>query len=326
VKPPLKLVGGRPETSGAYRGSPRDWGRWGDYDEIGRANLLDPARVVAAAAEIRTGRRYSLALPICAPDGDLSLPGRTPLPTHVMTHDASHYADGREAPQAGGLQFTDDWLKLNCHGTTHMDGLGHTYADDTLWNGHAAETTVGGLRRASVAALAEKGIVGRAVLVDIARSEGAHHLEMHRVISLSDIVTALERQRTVILPGDTIILRTGIFRIFYEQGPAAFYEDFDEPGVGYSREVVDYFVEKDIAGLGTDTMSNERPHSVDLGADFPLHIFLQRNLGVIFHEALWLESWADDCAEDGRYAAFYIAAPLRLVGGSAAPMNPIVIK
>jgi hypothetical protein len=63
-----------------------------------------------------------------------------------------------------------------------------------------------------------------------------------------------------------------------------------------------------------------------MAADFPLHILLQRNLGITFHEALWLEEWANDCAADRVYSAFYVAAPLNLVRGSGAPMNPIVIK
>jgi hypothetical protein len=59
---------------------------------------------------------------------------------------------------------------------------------------------------------------------------------------------------------------------------------------------------------------------------FPLHVLLQRKLGVSFHEALWLEDWAADCARDEIFDAFYVTAPLRIARGSGAPMNPIVIK
>jgi hypothetical protein len=51
-----------------------------------------------------------------------------------------------------------------------------------------------------------------------------------------------------------------------------------------------------------------------------------RNLGVSVHEALWLEDWAADCAQDHVFDAFYVAAPLRIARGTGAPMNPIVIK
>lgn len=41
-----------------------NWGRWGSDDEIGTLNLITDEVVRAAAAEIRTGRRIPLALPL----------------------------------------------------------------------------------------------------------------------------------------------------------------------------------------------------------------------------------------------------------------------
>ncbi len=314
------------ESRDLFATARRDWGRWGDSDEIGRANLLDDIAVLQAAAGcIRTGKRFSLALPLCSPGGDPCLPGRMNA-VHFMTCDASHYQAGRKTKLAGGMQYIDDSMIVACHGTTHMDALGHAYADDTLWNGYDAATTTGGLSKASIGALAHRGVVGRAVLVDVARHEGVAHLPMHRQISLADLRATLDVQQTVLRPGDTLILRTGIFRVFYEQGAAAFYGEFDEPGVTYEPELVDFLADQDIAGLGSDTLCNEQQHAADIDAAFPLHVLLQRNLGIIFHEALWLEDWSTDCEQDGVYDAFYVAMPLNLVQGSGAPMNPIVIK
>lgn len=306
--------------------APKEWGRWGPHDEIGRANLLDESTVLAAAAEcIRTGKRFSLALPLCHPGGDPCLPGRTPAERRVHS-DESHYREGNLTPLRGGAQFVDDSLMLSCHGTTHMDALGHAYADKKLWNGYDADFTIGGLARAGVDALAHKGIVGRAVLVDVARHEGVAHLEMHRQVTLDQIRETLLHQGTQLARGDVLLIRTGIFNVFYEQGPAAFYESFDEPGLTYEPGLLDFLSEYDIVGLGSDTLCNERQYCDALAADFPLHVLLQRNLGITFHEALWLEAWAADCADDRAYSAFYVAAPLNLVHASGAPMNPIVIK
>jgi kynurenine formamidase len=207
-----------------------------------------------------------------------------------------------------------------------MDALGHAYVDGQLWNGYGADTTTGGLARASVGALARKGIVGRAVLVDVARREGVEHLDMHRQVTVEDLRDTLRQQETALVRGDVLLIRTGIFKVFYEQGADAFYESFDEPGLTYEPGLLDFLNDHDIVGLGTDTLCNERQHCGSMAADFPLHILLQRNLGITFHEALWLEDWANDCAGDRVYSAFYVAAPLRLVQGSGAPMNPIVIK
>jgi kynurenine formamidase len=312
------------DPSDTYANSPNEWLRWGPRDEIGRANLLDAERVLNAAKAIRTGRRYSLALPLCSPDGDPCFPGRAPA-THTMVRHEGHYASGDASPHRGGMQYTDDRLELACHGRTHMDALGHAYADSTIWNGHPAQSSPEGLPIADIAALAGKGVVGRAVLVDVARRTQRGHLGMHQSVSTDDILEALDSQGTVPQPGDIVILRTGIFQLFYEDAKR-FYAEFDEPGLEYSPDVVQLFTEWQIAGLGSDTLCNERVHSATIEADFALHVVLQRNLGITFHEALWLEDWAQDCDADRHYEAFYVAAPLRLVGGSGAPMNPIVIK
>jgi kynurenine formamidase len=309
----------------AYDRGPQDWGRWGPDDELGRVNLLEPAAVVRAAACIRSGKRFSLALPLCAPHGDPCLPGRIPA-THFMTRDEGHYRAGASEPFAGGMKFADDTIILACHGTTHMDALGHAYAGGEIYNGYEADSTTGGLRKASIEPLARQGVVGRALLADIAGHEGVRNLPMHRRISLQDIRGALDAAGATVQPGDILLIRTGIFRVFYEEGTSAFFDDFDEPGATYEPDLVEFLADSDVAGFGTDTLCNEQAHSSLVDAHFPLHVTLQRNLGITFHEALWLEEWAEDCRQDGRYDAFYVAAPLRIVRGTGAPMNPIVIK
>src|SRR5260370_11071793 len=42
----------------------RNWGRWGDDDEIGTLNLLTGDVVAAAAGEIKTGRRLAPGIPM----------------------------------------------------------------------------------------------------------------------------------------------------------------------------------------------------------------------------------------------------------------------
>jgi kynurenine formamidase len=314
-----------PGTLAAYGQGPRNWGRWGPEDEIGRVNLLDAAAVVRAATCIQSGKRFSLALPLCSPDGDPSLPGRIP-PTHFMNQDEGHYRAGVAEPLAGGMKFAEDTIIVACHGTTHMDALGHSYCGSELYNGYDANSTTGGLRKASIEPLARRGVVGRAILADVAGHEGVSNLPMHRRITLDDIRDTLGAQGVTVEPGDILLIRTGILRVFYDRGAAAFFEDFDEPGATYEPALVDFLAQSDIVGFGTDTLCNEQAHSSLQDAHFPLHVTLQRNLGITFHEALWLEEWAQDCRQDSRYEAFYVAAPLRIVQGTGAPMNPIVIK
>ena len=55
-----------------------NWGDFGDDDQIGRLNLLTPARVKRAALEIRDGRNFCLSLPLDYPGANRLNPARFP--------------------------------------------------------------------------------------------------------------------------------------------------------------------------------------------------------------------------------------------------------
>ena len=47
---------------------------------------------------------------------------------------------------------------------------------------------------------------------------------------------------------------------------------------------------------------------------------------MVFHEAMWLEDLAADCAKDRRWEGLYIAAPLKMTGVSGSRVNPLFAK
>src|SRR6476620_7683701 len=66
-EPPEYRVDANGKVVGATPGAHNNWGRFGDLDQIGTANLLTAERVAAAAQLVRTGKRFSLGLPIGRP-------------------------------------------------------------------------------------------------------------------------------------------------------------------------------------------------------------------------------------------------------------------
>ena len=105
-----------------------------------------------------------------------------------------------------------------------------------------------------------------------------------------------------------------------------FYGNFVEPGLTYSPELVQWFHDMEIPNLVTDTIANEVTTDPVSGVTLPLHNALMRNLGVTLTEIAWLDDLAADCAADGQYTFLYAAAPLKVVNGTGAPVNPVVIK
>ena len=87
-----------------------------------------------------------------------------------------------------------------------------------------------------------------------------------------------------------------------------------------------WFHEMEIPNLVTDTIANEVTMDPVSGVALPLHIALMSNLGVTFTEICQLDPLADDCAADGQWSFLYVAAPLKVVNGSGAPVNPVVVR
>lgn len=325
----VDTVADRPALGALLANSPTNWGRWGEDDEIGAINYLDPPAVIAAAQTIRSGKVFTLQLQMSGhAHGDPVWPGRTAA-TRFTVRDWSHYRRSVSPAQAepGGLESADDYIITYLQGTTQIDALGHVWLEDTMWNGKSAETTVGALAFASVLPIAERAIVGRAILVDIARYQGVDRLPAGTTISLSDIQAALNDQRLEISNHDILLIRTGWLENCDHQRRAEIAVDFREPGLFYSPELVTWFAEHEIPALGTDTFGNEAtidPQHPEIR--LALHAALMRNLGIVFAEGLSLGELAADCAADGQYEFLFVAAPLKIRGGSGAPVNPVVVK
>lgn len=307
-------------------GLPTNWGRWGKDDELGGLNFLTPEEVQRGLASIKSHRTFALQVVMNHPKGDPVWPGRAGM-TKLMTQDKGSYLAGKLAALPGGLEYADDYATLFLQGSTQFDALGHTWYGDHLYNGFDARTTISGLEKASVLPLAEKTATGHAVLLDIPKARGRKRLDKGEPVTLQDLLDCAKRQGLTIQKRDILLVRTGWLSLFYDEGAAKFYDPpFIEPGLVFSRELVEWFHATEIPLLGTDTIANERTVDPNNGIVLPLHSALMRDLGVIFNEILWLEELAKDCAQDGKYDFFYTAAPLKISRGTGAPVNPIVVK
>ncbi|KQS03677.1 metal-dependent hydrolase [Sphingomonas sp. Leaf357] len=314
-----------PSVADLTRDAPKNWGKWGPDDEVGSLNYLGPTEVLRGVAAVRQGRTFTLQVQIGAPGGDPIWPGRAQC-THVNLLDKGDYACGKGVEVPGHAEAADDMLIMYLQGSTQYDALGHVWCEDQLWNGYDAKTTARRMTKASVLPIAERGVVGRAVLIDIARHRGKRVLDRGETFDHTDLLAAAAVQGVDIEKRDILIIRTGWIGAFYEMGAAEFYRDFREPGLTYSRSLAQWFAEMEIPNLVTDTMANETTVDPVSGVMLPLHIALMRNLGVAFTEIAQLDALADDCAADGQYTFLYAAAPLKVVGGTGAPVNPIVVK
>ena len=313
-----------PAVGELLKDSPTNWGKWGPDDEVGALNYLGTAEVLAAATLISTGTVFTLQRLIGDPKGDPVWPGRSPAERTQIMDESTWDADDAPA-YPGGLHYADDKINAFLQGSTQYDALGHVWYDGQLYNGFDARTTVGGMDKASIEPIAQRGVVGRGVLLDMARFRGKPYLDTAETYTHEDLLACAAQQGVELRKHDIILIRTNYLQLFFELGDK-FYEGFCEPGLVYSPELVHWFQDMEIPNLVTDTIANEITTDPNNGVALVLHNALMRNLGIAFTEIVDLEKLAADCADDGRYEFFYAAAPLKVALGSGAPVNPLAIK
>jgi kynurenine formamidase len=320
-EPPDYRVDTDGKVVGATPGEHHNWGRFGDLDQIGTANLLTAERIAAAAALVKTGKRFSLALPIGPPT-----PGgyrSEPLHFYGMAAGDAVLGGGR-----GGDAFpvSDDYVVMALQASTQIDGFGHVGGDSVLYNGYWAGlvTATGGARRLGIHHLA-RGIVGRAVLIDVARHLGMEHLEPGFPIGPDELDGAATAQGVSVDAGDVVLVHTG--HISWKTGlsaddPAA--RNRHEPGI--SIRAIPWLHDHDVAMIATDTAACQVVPAESGDPFLTWHVAALRDLGLLVGELFDLDELAADCAADGVFEGFFVAAPMPVVGASGSPLNPIVIK
>jgi hypothetical protein len=135
---------------------PKNWGRWGSDDEIGCLNHLTPEEALRGVRHVKSGKVFTLGLPMGSPGGDPVWPGRSSA-TRLMTQDRSYYTAGKLQPLKGGLEYADDYITAFLQGSSQYDALGHTWYGDEIYNGFSAETTTGGMAKCGVDKIAKRG-------------------------------------------------------------------------------------------------------------------------------------------------------------------------
>ena len=289
------------------------WGRWGDGDERGELNRLQAAHVVAASRLVRDGTTVTLSLPI-----NTNATEDNPEPAvHYMTTFQEDPADPK-----GELRFAKDFVGADYHhdGHTHIDALCHVIYDGSLYNGISADlVTANGAAADSIEVLAN-GLVARGVLLDIPRLRGVPWLEPGEHVFRGELEAAEREQGVTVGESDVLLVRTGHTRRLSELGPW----DTGRAKSGLHPEVMPFVAEREVVALGGDGNSDTVPSSTE-GVDFPIHVLALNAMGVHLLDYLQLDDLAAACEERGRWEFLFVAAPLRIPGGTGSPLNPLAV-
>ncbi|OLZ71573.1 cyclase [Streptomyces sp. IMTB 2501] len=304
-----------PEEFHEIAGRVNNWGRWGADDEIGTLNLITDEVVRAAAAEVRTGRRIPLALPL-RQDGIQTgvIPGRV-NPLHAMVQ------INQELFGSGTVACSDDMVTMGLQAGTHWDALTHVSHSGKLYNGRPAHTVTahggaefGGIDKA-------RHIVSRGVLLDVARARGADRLGGEHAVTPEDLEEAEEFGGVRVRAGDVALIRTGQVQAYL----AGDRHGYGYPSPGLSIRTPEWFHARDVAAVANDTLTFEifPPESENLW--LPVHALDLVEMGMPQGQNWNLEELSTACGETGRYAFLLSATPEPFVGATGSPVAPVAI-
>lgn len=308
-----------------------NWGRWGPDDELGTLNFLTSDKVAAAAGLVRRGELFSLAVPYDEKGPQTGGWGRF-NPIHLMMRDGNDAVTGTTVRDFYGgfdgyVRGTDDLIIMPLQSGTQWDALGHMVFEDRIYNGYdATEVSSLGALKNDIAKAKEK-LVGRGVLLDVARWKGKDWLEGGEAISGDDLESCAVAQGVEVGTGDIVLVRTGRMGRVKAEGEwgdyAAGYAS-RAPGLGLSS--AEWIHAKEVAAVAVDTWGAEVLPTETPDVSMPMHIILIVHMGLTLGEIFDLEALAADCAADEVYQFLFSAPPLPITRAVGSPINPLAIK
>jgi hypothetical protein len=215
------------------------WGEFGPDDQLGRMNLVTPAKVREGIAEAREGLTFCLSLPLDVPGGMALNPRRLPPQRYATLRDGKSagaqgycWSYASEDPQLTDV-VCDDVLLMNTQYSTQWDSLAHMGSlfdadgdgepEAVFYNGfRAGQEIVAAHEDAEASAewarfpgpragalgiehLAEHGVQGRGVLIDLE----AHVGRTRTAVGYDMLMRIMEADGITVEPGDMVCLHTG---------------------------------------------------------------------------------------------------------------------
>jgi len=189
---------------------------------------------------------------------------------------------------------------------------------------------------------AERGIVGRGVLVDVARHRTID-ASASDAITVEDLDATLSAQGVSVQAGDVLLVRTGWlawYRGLDAAARSALPGRLRAPGLARGEDVVRYLWDLHVAAVAADnpalevypmdrpTDGREHPELADpaVAAAASLHWHLLPLLGMPLGELFDLDDLAADCAAEGTWDFLFTSAPLHVRAGVATPANALAIR
>ncbi|MCR9214365.1 MAG: cyclase family protein [Proteobacteria bacterium] len=323
-----------------------NWGDFGEDDQIGRLNLITAEKVRAAAAEVKSGERFCLSLPLDLPGGNILNPRRYP-PELSPTFRSGNRPNMNYNLSQDNADFIDvicdDVVVLHTQYSSQWDSLAHVGqefdADDdgikeiVYYNGYRAGDHIRGpndeggmaVEALGIQNMAEAGVQGRGVMIDLEGEFG----RAQTMVGYDDLMRVMDKDNVVVEEGDMVCLHTGFAEMIMEMAGNPTKEKLHGSCSaldGRDGKLLNWITDTGLSVLIADNYAVEaHPSRAGEGACafLPIHEHCLFKLGIHLGE-LWhltpLNNWLK---KNGRSRFLLTAPPIRLPGAVGSPANPV---
>ena len=296
----------------AALGLPHSWGLLDP--ELGTLSRASHQDVRDAAHAVMSGEPVSLNLSLGLIDPPLF--GRPAARHRVHAADRNTFED-----------VLDDF---NPQAASQWDGFRHVRAREAGFYGGVTDLDAAGPGRLSIERLADRGIVGRGVLLDVAgwfEGRGDPWDPMAGdVVEAATLGQVAGDQGTHLRSGDILCIRLGwvaAYRALSEPRRAEPLVEQRFSGVRADEATARFLWDSGVAAVVTDNPAVEAaPGNREDGS---LHRRLLPMLGVVMGELFDLDALAVRCSERRRHDFLFVAAPLPIPAGLSSPANAMAI-
>ena len=284
---------------------------WGADDEIGAANRVSPERTVAAATLVKKGISHPLGIVI-----EPGMPAYPPRYTQlqVVQPNQQFNADLGVGWEASS---NDDVLQMWLGTGPQLDGLGHMGEAGEFYNCNQGKdfSVITGLTKLDISGIPP--MVGRGVMIDIAKQMGVDSLQAGQPITSDDIKAAMKAQGVTVGEGDVVLLHTGYTDATLKQNPALWGASI--PGITNEASVFLAGLKPMAVGADTWGLGAVPPRPGD--KIFYDHVVLLKQHGIYILETMNTGRLADE----GVHEFMFVLGQARLKGAVQMIINPVAM-
>ncbi|MGH1358470.1 MAG: cyclase family protein [Burkholderiaceae bacterium] len=284
--------------------------KWGADDEIGSANLVTPERTKSALSLVKQGKSHPLGIVI-----DSTTPAFSPRTLSLQVVQPNQQGGARLFGYDGS--YNDDLMQLWVGIGPQIDGLGHLGEKGMYYNCNDEKdfAAITGLKKMGTHAIPP--LVGRGVLINMAKHYGKEVLDAGQYFNEADIQAAAKAQGVEIREGDVVLFHTGWTDAKLKQDPKTWVSG--EPGLGEGG--ASWLASKNVMAVGADTWGLEPVPPEKKGRPFYGHVILLKNHGIYILETMN----TGPLAKEGVSEFMFVLGQARVRGAVQMIINPVAL-